>query len=44
MYTLKELFADVLKKRGPLTGPGKGVEDYAEVWDTSGGGGSQGPR
>jgi len=34
MYTLKELFADVLKKRGPLTGPGKGVEDYAEVWDT----------
>jgi len=34
MYTLKELCADVLKKRGPLTGPGKGVEDYAEVWDT----------
>jgi hypothetical protein len=33
MYTLKDLFADVLKKRGPLTGPGKGVEDYAEVWD-----------
>jgi hypothetical protein len=33
MYTLRELCADVLKKRGPLTGPGKGPEDYVEVWD-----------
>jgi len=33
MYTLKELCGDVLKKRGPLTGPGKGPEDYIEVWD-----------
>jgi hypothetical protein len=33
MYTLKELCVDVLKKRGPLTGPEKGPEDYVEVWD-----------